>query len=133
MRSSTKWVALVVAASVAVLSVAELTSERFRDFTQDHPLIATFLTEAVRLIGVYLVIDEIIQRRESRRWGDVTSLGMRALATRAQGPATIVREAVGVLVQGTAEGEPALASSGDAVDLEQLVLERRGVRGLAAQ
>jgi hypothetical protein len=79
---------------VVVLSVAELTSERFKAFTQDHSLFSTFITEAVLLVGVYLVIDEIIERRDARRWQDVMSLGMRALSTRAEGPAGIVRRAV---------------------------------------
>jgi hypothetical protein len=45
-------VALFVLAFVAALSVAELISDGFRGFTQDHPLIATFATEAVLLAGV---------------------------------------------------------------------------------
>jgi hypothetical protein len=79
---------------VVVLSVAELTSDRFKEFTADHSLISTFITEAVLLVGVYLVIDEIIQRRETRRWSDVTSLGIRALFTRADSPAEIIRHTV---------------------------------------
>ena len=63
MRRTTVRVALFVLAAVVAMSVAEVTSDGFRD-TQEHPLIATFLTEAVLLVGVYLVIDEIIQRRE---------------------------------------------------------------------
>jgi hypothetical protein len=95
MRSSTKRVALFVLVCVAVLSVAELTSERFTEFTQGHPLIATFITEAVLLVGVYLVIDEIIQRRETGRWSEVTSFGVRALSTKAREPSNVVRDAVG--------------------------------------
>jgi hypothetical protein len=78
--------ACFVVAAVVALTVAELTSERFREFTGDHSLISTFITEAVLLVGVYLVIDELIQRRESRRWSDVTSLGMRALSAVAHSP-----------------------------------------------
>jgi hypothetical protein len=91
-----------VAAAVAALTVAELTSERFREFTGGHALISTFMTEAVLLVGVYLVIDEIIQRREARRWSDVTSLGMRALAPFARRPAEIVRRSVDELAAGAA-------------------------------
>src|SRR5262245_33893976 len=76
------------------MSVAELTSDRVNDFTRDHALLSTFLTEAILLIGVYLVIDEIIERREARRWSDVMSLGVRALSTRAEGPAEIIRRAL---------------------------------------
>jgi hypothetical protein len=94
MRPTTIRVALFVLVFVAALSVAELTSDGFREFTQDHPLIATFITEAVLLAGVYLVIVEIIQRRETRRWSEVTSLGIRALSIRAHEPSKIVRDAV---------------------------------------
>ena len=94
LRRPTVRVALVVLGLVVALSVAELTSERFNSFTRDHSLISTFITEAVLLIGVYLVIDEIIQRRETRRWSDVMSLGIRALSTRAEGPAAIIRRTV---------------------------------------
>jgi hypothetical protein len=87
-------VGIVVAAAVVVLTVAELTSERFKEFTADHSLISTFITEAVLLVGVYLVIDEIIGRRERRRWSDVTSFGMRALAKVARVPAEIIRRVV---------------------------------------
>ena len=85
-------------AVVVVLSVAELTSPRFNAFIQDHSLIWTFITEGILLVGAYLVIDEIIQRRDSRRWSDVRSLGTRALSTRAEGPAAIIRRAVDELV-----------------------------------
>ncbi|MGH3011019.1 MAG: hypothetical protein ACRDMY_04115, partial [Gaiellaceae bacterium] len=74
--------------------MADLTPDRFNRFVQDHSLISAFLTEAVLLVGAYLVIDEIIQRRETRRWSDVTSLGIRALSTRAEGSAEIIRRAV---------------------------------------
>jgi hypothetical protein len=92
---TTRRIALFVLALAAALSVAELTSDGFRKFTQHYPLITTFLTEALLLVGVYLVIDEIIQRRETRRWSDVTSLGVRALSTRANAPVKAVRDAVG--------------------------------------
>jgi hypothetical protein len=91
---------LFVLAVVVVLAVAELTSERFKEFTGDHSLISTFMTEAVLLVGVYLVIDEIIQRRETRRWSDVMSLGVRALSTRADGPAVLIRRSVDELTVG---------------------------------
>ncbi len=104
LHRTTVRVALVVLAIVAVLTVAELTSERFNAFTRDHSLISTFMTEAVLLVGVYLVIDEMIQRREARRWSDVMSLGVRALSTRAEGPAEVVRRAVdGLIVETTWE------------------------------
>ena len=90
-RPSTVRVALFVLAVVVVMSAAEVTSERFKDFTQEHALLSTFLTEAVLLVGVYLVIDEIIERRAARRWRDVMSFGIRALSTRAGGPAEIVQ------------------------------------------
>jgi hypothetical protein len=83
-----------VAAAVVVLTIAELTSAGFSEFTRDHALVSTFITEAVLLVGVYLVIDEIIGRREARRWSDVTSLGIRALAALAHRPAEIVRSTV---------------------------------------
>jgi hypothetical protein len=83
-----------VLAAVVALAVAELTSERFSEFTGDHSLISTFITEAILLVGVYLVIDEIIQRRETRRWSDVMALGIRALSTRSEGPAGIIRRTV---------------------------------------
>ena len=87
-------IALVVIAAVVVLTVAELRSDGFSEFTQEHALISTFITEGVLLVGVYLVIDEIIGRREARRWSDVTSLGTRALSVLAQGPPEIIRESV---------------------------------------
>jgi hypothetical protein len=97
-RRTTMRVALLVLVVVVVLSVAELTSQRFSDFIQDHSLISAFITEGILLVGAYLVIDEIIQRRESRRWSDVRSLGIRALSTRAESPAEIIRRAVNELV-----------------------------------
>ena len=105
LRPSTVRIGLLVLGAVVALSVAELTSERFHKFTQDHSLLTTFLTEAVLLVGVYLVIDEIIERREARRWSDVMSLGVRALSTRADAPAEIVRRAVdGLAVETRADG-----------------------------
>src|SRR5262249_40227282 len=63
----------------------------------------------------YLVIDEIIQRRESRRWSEVRSLGIRALSTRAEGPAGIVRRAVsGLVVEPQSERPGAPLESTDA-------------------
>jgi hypothetical protein len=93
-RRTTVRIALFILAAVVALSVAEVTSEGFRDFAQKHPLIATFVAEAVLLAGVYLVIDEIIQRRDTRRWSDVTSLGKRALWTRADEPSAVIRSTV---------------------------------------
>jgi hypothetical protein len=87
-------VAAFVLAAVIVLSVAEAMSKRFTAFTRDHALLTAFITEAILLVAVYLVIDDIIERREARRWGDVVSLGLRALSTRAEGPAAVVRDAV---------------------------------------
>jgi hypothetical protein len=98
---------LLVLGAVVALSVAEVTSERFNAFTRDHSLLTTFLTEAVLLVGVYLVIDEIIERREARRWSDVISLGVRALSTRAEAPADIVRRAVDELAVETRADAPA--------------------------
>ena len=86
LRRTTVRVGVFVLGVVVVLSVAELTSERFNAFTRDHALLSTFMTEAVLLVGVYLVIDEIIERRDARRWRDVMSLGIRAMSTRAEGP-----------------------------------------------
>jgi hypothetical protein len=97
-RRTTMRVALLVLGVVVALSVAELTSQRFKAFIQDHTLLWTFITEGILLVGAYLVIDEIIQRRESRRWSDVRSLGIRALSTRADGPAEIIRRSVNALV-----------------------------------
>jgi hypothetical protein len=106
----------LVLGAVVLLSVAELTSQRFHEFTQDHSLLTTFLTEAVLLVGVYLVIDEIIERREARRWSDVMSLGVRALSTRADAAAEIVRRAVdGLAVETQADGS---------VDYEDFVSRR---------
>ena len=105
LRRSTVRIALFVLGAVVVLSVAEVTSDRFNEFTRDHSLLSTFLTEAILLVGVYLVIDEIIERREARRWRDVMSLGVRALSTRAEAPAEIVRRAVDELaVETQADG-----------------------------
>jgi hypothetical protein len=98
---------------MAALSVAEATSDGFSDFLHNNSLLATFLAEAVLLVGVYLVIDEIIERRDTRRWRDVMSLGVRALSTRADGPAEIVRRAVDELVTGDGS-----------VDYEDLVTQR---------
>ena len=113
LRPSTVRVAVFVLVVMAALSVAEATSDRFSDFLHNNSLLATFLAEAVLLVGVYLVIDEIIERRDTRRWRDVMSLGVRALSTRAEGPAEIVRRAVDELAVG--EG---------AVDYEELVTRR---------
>jgi hypothetical protein len=101
LRRSTVRVALFVLVAVVVLSVAEVTSDGFNDFTREHALLSTFITEAILLVGVYLVIDEIIERRDARRWSDVMSLGVRALSTRAEGPAEVVRRAVDGLAGST--------------------------------
>jgi hypothetical protein len=122
-------VALFVLAFVAALSVAELTSDGFRDFTQDHPLIATFVTEAVLLAGVYLVIDEIIQRRETRRWSDVTSLGIRALSTRAHEPSKIVRDAVGEFAFETGRRRPDVSPTVSSADYQKVVTDSAGELG----
>ena len=105
--------ALVVIAAVIALTIAELTSEGFSEFTRDHALISTFITEAVLLVGVYLVIDEIIGRREARRWSDVTSLGIRALSALAHRPAEIIQTAV-------TEFDPEASTAG-AVDYHEVV------------
>jgi hypothetical protein len=84
-------IALFVVVAVVVLTLAELMSGGFSEFTRDHALISTFMTEAVLLVGVYLVIDEIVERRHTRRWSEVTELGIRALSTLAHRPAEIVR------------------------------------------
>lgn len=121
-------VGLFVLGVVIVLSVAELTSQRFNAFTRDHSLISTFITEAVLLVGVYLVIDEIIQRRETRRWSDVMSLGIRALSSRAEGAAAIIRRTVDELA--TRSDQPgsrpgsADASDSGSVDYRELVSGR---------
>ena len=117
LRRTTVRVAVFALGVVVVLSVAELTSDRFNEFTRDHSLLSTFMTEAVLLVGVYLVIDEIIERRDARRWSDVMSLGMRALSTRAEGPAGIVPRAVDELAVAT-QSEQLRASS---VDYEESV------------
>lgn len=113
LRPSTVRVAVFVLVVMAALSVAEATSDGFSDFLHNNSLLATFLAEAVLLVGVYLVIDEIIERRDTRRWRDVMSLGVRALSTRADGPAEIVRRAVDELVTGDGS-----------VDYEDLVTQR---------
>jgi hypothetical protein len=117
LRRTTVRVAVFVLGVVVVLSVAELTSDRFNAFTQDNPLLTTFLTEAILLVGVYLVIDEIIERRDARRWRDVMSLGVRAMSTRAEGPAVVVRRAVDALA---AEN----ASPDGSVDYQDAVARR---------
>ena len=114
LRPTTVRLACVVVAAVVALTVAELTSERFNRFTGDHSLISTFITEAILLAGVYLVIDEIIQRRETRRWSDVMSLGMRALSASAHRPAEIIRRSLDELT---------VAASGP-VDYQELVVRR---------
>jgi len=116
LRRSTVRAALFVLVAVVVLSVAEATSGRFNEFTRDHELLTTFFTEAILLVGVYLVIDDIIERRATRRWRDVMSLGVRALSTRAQGPAEIVRRAVDELDAGT--------RAESSVDYQELVSRR---------
>src|SRR5262245_22182263 len=122
-------VALFVLAFVAALSVAELTSDGFREFTQDYPLITTFITEAVLLAGVYLVIDEIIQRRETRKWSDVTSLGIRALSTRAQEPSRIVRDTVGEFAVATGRGSLDVSPTSSTADYQRVVTDRAGELG----
>src|SRR5262245_50768460 len=119
-------VALFVLAFVAALSVAELTSDGFREFTQDYPLIATFITEAVLLAGVYLVIDEIIQRRETRRWSDVTSLGIRALSTSAHEPGRIIRDTVAVFAVGVGGRRPDGSQSVSFADHQKIVADSAG-------
>ena len=92
--------------AVIVLTIAELTSERFNRFTGDHSLISTFITEGILLVGVYLVIDEIIQRRETRRWSDLSSLGLRALSAFARRPAEIIRRVFDELTVETGRAQP---------------------------
>jgi hypothetical protein len=98
--------ACVLVGVVIVLTIAELTSERFNEFTGDHSLISTFITEGILLVGVYLVIDEIIQRRETRRWSDLSSLGLRALSAFARGPAEIIVRGVDELAVETGRWQP---------------------------
>jgi hypothetical protein len=126
-RPTTIRLACAVVGAVVALTVAELTSERFREFMSDHSLISTFIAEAILLAGVYLVIDEIIERREARRWGDVTSLGLRALSAVAHRPGEIVRRIVDELTVETMRAHHASrhgsadASPSERVDYEKLV------------
>jgi hypothetical protein len=113
MRPTTIRLACAVVAAVVALTVAELTSERFREFMSDHSLISTFIAEVILLAGVYLVIDELIERREARRWGDVTSLGLRALSAVAHRPGEIVRRMVDELAVETRRAQPASRHDGD--------------------
>ena len=130
LRSTTVRLGCVVVAAVVALTLAELTSKRFNQFTGDHSLISTFIAEAILLAGVYLVIDEIIQRRETRRWSDVTSLGMRALSVVAHRPAEIVRRSVDELTVGNARGRRdsrlhrSAASPGGPVNYQEVVGRR---------
>jgi hypothetical protein len=103
--------ACVVIAVVIVLTIAELTSEGFRKFTGDHSLVSSFITEAILLVGAYLVIDEIIERREARRWSDLSSLGLRALSAFARAPAEIIRGGVDELAAGRPENYEELISA----------------------
>jgi hypothetical protein len=114
-RPTTVRLACAVAAAVVALTIAELTSDRFRGFMGDHSLISTFVAEAILLAGVYLVIDEIIERREARRWGDVTSLGLRALSAVAHGPGEIVRRMFDELAVETRRAHPSSRHDGDEV------------------
>jgi hypothetical protein len=129
MRPTTIRLACAVVAAVVALTVAELTSERFREFMSDHSLISTFIAEVILLAGVYLVIDELIERREARRWGDVTSLGLRALSAVAHRPGEIVRRMVDELAVETGRAQPASrhdsdeASPSEPVDYHKLVSE----------
>ena len=107
----------VVIAVVIGLTIAELTSERFQEFTGGHSLISSFITEAILLVGAYLVIDEIIERREARRWSDLSSLGLRALSAFARAPAEIIRRSVDELGSGE-------ASSGRPEDYRELIAAR---------
>jgi hypothetical protein len=134
-RRATVRVALIVAAIMVLLAVAELTSDGFSEFIQDHALISAFVAEAILLVAVYLVIDEVFQRRETRRWGDVTSLGVRALAAFAHRPADIVRRLVDELAVDAdraqagsrrAGGEP---SPRGVVDYQKLVEGQGGELG----
>jgi hypothetical protein len=114
-RPTTVRLACAVVAAIVALTIAELTSDRFRAFMSDHSLISTFIAEAILLAGVYLVIDEIIERREARRWGDVTSLGLRALSPVAHRPGEIVRRMVDELAVETRRAHPASGHDGDQV------------------
>jgi hypothetical protein len=129
MRPSTMRVALFVLASVVALTVAELTSDSFNDFTQDHPLLAAFITEAVLLVGAYLVIDEIFQRRETRRWSDVTSLGVRALSTSAHEPSRLVQDTLGQFASATGRRGPERSPTATSADYQKVVSERAGELG----
>ena len=113
-RTTVRVGVFVLAVVVVVLVVTEFSSEWFRAFVGDHSLTWTFIAEGVLLVGVYLVIDEIIQRRETRRWRDVMSLGVRALSTRADGPVRVVRRSV-----------DELAGAGS-LDYQEIVSSRAG-------
>jgi hypothetical protein len=87
------------------------------------------MAESVLLAGVYLVIDEIIQRRETRRWSDVTSLGVRALSTRASQPSRIVQDTVsefGAVTGRPGADRPPTATS---ADYQKVVSEYAGELG----
>jgi hypothetical protein len=112
-RPTTVRLAFVVVAAIVALTVAELTSGRFREFMSDHSLISSFIAEAILLVVVYLVIDEIIERREARRWGEVTSLGLRALSSVAHRPGEIVRRTFDELGVETRRAHPSSRHDGD--------------------
>jgi hypothetical protein len=104
-------VAWVLVGVVIVLTVAELTSGPFRRFIGGHSLLSTFIAEGVLLVGVYLVIDEIVQRRQTRRWSDLSSLGLRALSAFARGPFEIIRRGVDELPVGSGRPQPGAGST----------------------
>jgi hypothetical protein len=52
MRPTTIRLACTVVAAVVALTVAELTSARFREFMSDHSLISTFIAESILLPNI---------------------------------------------------------------------------------
>src|SRR5262245_16034112 len=93
------------------------------------------MAEAILLVGVYLVIDEIIQRREARRWSDLSSLGLRALSPFARRPAEIIRRGVDELAVETGLEQPGSRLDGGEVsrsrpeDYQELISVRAGELG----
>lgn len=57
--------------TAAVMVVSELAFSAVQDFWQARPVTATFATELVILAFAYLVIEELLDRRDGRRWARV--------------------------------------------------------------
>jgi hypothetical protein len=88
-------VAALVGAFLTALVATEVLVDSVREFWTQHPLTAGLVASAVALAVTVLVVDEVMRRRDAKRWSAVAETAMRELSTDAFAAWTDVMDAFG--------------------------------------